>query len=363
MKNKDDIRIVDIARLAGVSAGTVDRVIHNRGKVSATNKAKVERVLRETGYEPNFVASALASRKEYPIAVVAPSYEGAGYWSMVGEGIEKAAGELRRYNVSVDFFRFDQYDRASFPTAETILSEKEYKGVVIATLFEERAKELSAQLDEREIPYVYIDSVIEGQSDVAYFGVDAHRSGYIAGRLLAREVGPDASILVAHIRFNRSDISLQMRAREEGLLQYLEGAGHRGRVAHLELNPDDGRSGFSPSFAKLKGYLEASEGQVGAIVLNSRIYELAAMLGKLPAEMREKVVAAGFEAIAPNVEAMREGGVHLLISQRPELQGYDAMKALAGVLLFGTHPAERVNFMPIDIIVPENVEYYNNYKL
>lgn len=358
MKKNSEIRIVDIARLAGVSAGTVDRVIHNRGKVSAANQEKIERALRETGYEPNLDARALASRREYPIAVVAPLYEGSGYWSMVGEGISKAAAELRRYNLSADFFRFDQYDRSSFPTAGDIFREKEYKGVVIATLFEAGAKELSAELDARGVPYIYIDSVIEGQNDVAYFGVDAHRSGYIAGRLLTAEVGPDAFVLVAHIRFSHTGISLQMRAREEGLLEYLSASNHRGAVEQVELDPDD-----ESSLAALKGCLSAHDGPVGAIVLNSRIYELAAMLERLPEEVRRRVVAAGFEAIAPNVEAMRRGAVGLLISQRPELQGYDAVKALAGVFLSGVRPARRVNFMPIDIIIPENVEYYNNYKL
>lgn len=37
--------IKDIARMAGVSAGTVDRVLHNRGDVSPKSKAKVQKVL------------------------------------------------------------------------------------------------------------------------------------------------------------------------------------------------------------------------------------------------------------------------------------------------------------------------------
>jgi LacI family transcriptional regulator len=143
------------------------------------------------------------------------------------------------------------------------------------------------------------------------------------------------------------------------LLEYLAGSGHRGGIEYLELDPDDG----GDSLASLERRLSADDGPTGAIVLNSRVYELAAMLRELPGELRRRVVAAGFEAIPPNVEAMRRGEVRLLISQRPELQGYDAVKALAGVLLFGTRPESRVNFMPIDIIVPENVEYYNNYKL
>ncbi|HQB28933.1 MAG TPA: LacI family DNA-binding transcriptional regulator, partial [Paludibacter sp.] len=47
------IRIKDIAKLAGVSAGTVDRVVHNRGNVSAKSREAVEKVLKEVNYRPN----------------------------------------------------------------------------------------------------------------------------------------------------------------------------------------------------------------------------------------------------------------------------------------------------------------------
>ena len=36
-------RIKDIAELAGVSTGTVDRILHNRGKVSEAARKKLKR--------------------------------------------------------------------------------------------------------------------------------------------------------------------------------------------------------------------------------------------------------------------------------------------------------------------------------
>mgnify|MGYP003186547093 CR=1 FL=1 len=39
-KESSNIRIIDIAEMAGVSVGTVDRVIHNRGRVSEENEKK-----------------------------------------------------------------------------------------------------------------------------------------------------------------------------------------------------------------------------------------------------------------------------------------------------------------------------------
>ena len=45
--------IKDIARKAGVSAGTVDRVLHQRGDVSEKSRLKVQQVLDEINYQPN----------------------------------------------------------------------------------------------------------------------------------------------------------------------------------------------------------------------------------------------------------------------------------------------------------------------
>lgn len=351
-------RIIDIARLAGVSAGTVDRVLHNRGRVSQANREKIEAVLREIGYSPNMAARMLASKKQYSLAVIAPSYDGESYWKLVSEGIEKAAGELKLYNLNVDFLRFDQYDRASFATATARLGDREYDGVIIATLFGEQVRDLSAELDAREVPYVYIDSALEGGNDLAYFGVDSFASGYIAAKLLIRETGPDANLLIAHIKFRTQDISVQMRTREEGLLKYLREVNYRGRISQIEIDPAE----TAQSLAALERCLRETEGVTGALVLNSRIYELTGLLDKLPPLLRHRVVAAGFEAIAPNVETLRKGSVSFLISQRPELQGYDAVKALGNLLAYGQKPA-KVNYMPIDILIPENIGYYNNYKL
>ena len=57
------IRIKDIAERAGVSVGTVDRVLHKRPNVSKSALEKVEKALKEMDYKPNMYASALAYNK------------------------------------------------------------------------------------------------------------------------------------------------------------------------------------------------------------------------------------------------------------------------------------------------------------
>ena len=71
MKQKK-ITIIDIAEKTGLSKGTVDRVIHNRGEVSAKSREKVLQAIREFGYEPNLHASLLASGHRKTVVLLMP---------------------------------------------------------------------------------------------------------------------------------------------------------------------------------------------------------------------------------------------------------------------------------------------------
>ena len=354
MENKK-IRIVDIAKLAGVSPGTVDRVIHNRGRIAPDKKERIEEIIKQLGYRPNIAARLLATGQTFTIAVVAPSYIGESYWKQVSEGINRAAEELAQYNLKVDFIRFDQYDRTSFDRVASGVDWSRYNGVIIATLFEEKVKALSTQLNALEIPYIYIDSQVEGQADLAYFGVDAHASGYIAGKMLCREMAADSPIVITHIRFRRNEISTQMRKRESGLLQYLREAGRDDRVEYIEHDPNNPEA----TTTALEHIISKYQNPIGIMILNSRAYELVDVLENGNVELCEQLVIVGFEAIKPNIDAMNRGRVRLLISQRPELQGYNAVKALSNLFLFGTKP-NKINYTPIDILIPENIKYYSD---
>jgi LacI family transcriptional regulator len=58
-----NIKMADIARIAGVSLATVGRVIHQNGYVSEKNRIEIERIIEETGYVPNKIAQGLKSSR------------------------------------------------------------------------------------------------------------------------------------------------------------------------------------------------------------------------------------------------------------------------------------------------------------
>src|SRR5438876_1000022 len=98
---KATARIKDIAIKAGVSTGTVDRVLHNRGRVAPDVEKRVLDILAEMNYEPNLIARALGSKKEYHIAALIPDSAYDGYWIEPQQGVEKAAAGVKQYGVRI----------------------------------------------------------------------------------------------------------------------------------------------------------------------------------------------------------------------------------------------------------------------
>ena len=80
-KLPERIRIKDIARLADVSVGTVDRVIHGRSGVSEASKKRVEEILKQLDYQPNMYASALASATKYTFGCRLPEQLDGESWA------------------------------------------------------------------------------------------------------------------------------------------------------------------------------------------------------------------------------------------------------------------------------------------
>ena len=106
--------IKNIAELAGVSKGTVDRVIHKRGKVSKDAFEKVNTVLNEIDYRPNLLARSLKNTRNYHICVVLPDFNKDSFWLPCNEGILKAIDEFASFGVFIEPFFFNPNDVNSF---------------------------------------------------------------------------------------------------------------------------------------------------------------------------------------------------------------------------------------------------------
>ena len=347
-------RIKDIADLAGVSAGTVDRILHNRGRVSREAKEKVDKVLKEINYQPNLIARSLALKKSYHFITLTPVLQKGAYWDKLSEGVDKAQKELFSYHVNVSRLYFDQYDKSSFDVLIPLIEQAGCQGLVIATLFRDSVVELASMLDKLGIPYVLIDAYIENTNCIAYYGTHSYDSGYIAGRLLLDRIRPHDDVAIFQLRRKGNYDSTQVMRRKEGFCNYLAERRHGGRILPLQICAEE----ESGNEAALSDFFKANPQVKAGVIFNSRAGFLCRYLEK--PGMADNFKLIGYDVLDENVRYLQSGLITHLIAQRPEVQGLNAVKALFRHIVT-KEENEPVNYMPIDILMKENINYYNNY--
>lgn len=348
-------RIKDIAELSGVSVGTVDRILHKRGKVSEEARRKVEKVMGEIEYHPNLVARSLAMKRRYRFCTLLPTYAPGEYWEQFCTGLEKAERELFSYNVENERLYFDQYDRESFDRLAERVAEEEWQGVVIATLFHDSVAELARRLDQRSIPYVLVDAYVEQTNCLAYYGSHSYDSGFLAGHLMLRQLAPGEDIALFRFIRKGEPISNQARQREAGFRECLTQAGFAGHIYATRIAADD------PEHNRplLDAFFAEHPTLGGGVLFNSRAYLLGDYLTRYRAGCPFKLI--GYDVVVANVRYLEAGIITHLIAQRPGVQGVHSLRTLFRYHARNEKPADPVNYMPIDVLIKENIRYYNNY--
>ena len=231
------IRIKDIAKMADVSVGTVDRVIHGRSGVSEASRKRVEEILKQLDYQPNMYASALASNKKYTFACLLPMHEKGEYWTDVEIGIEDAVTTYSDFNVAVQLSYYDPYDYHSFVQVSNNILELAPDGVMFAPTVPQYTKPFTEKLANLHIPYIYIDSNIKEEPALSYFGQDSNQSGYFAARMLMLLAGEEAQEIVIFRKLNAGIVgSNQQERREIGFREYMKEHHPACRIWELDLH-------------------------------------------------------------------------------------------------------------------------------
>ena len=346
------IRIKDIAKKAEVSIGTVDRVLHERGEVSVETRKKVLRILEELDYKPNILASTLASQKEHHFAVLVPEPQSEeAYWSKPINGVKKAFTDLFQYGVRIKMYQFSPNSPDSFQSKADEILRNQPEGVVMAPFFVKESRALIAELDERKIPYVFIDSSLKDTNKISYIGQNSFQCGTLAARLIDLTVPGPGNILVVHFA-KKMDNQNHLIQRENGFYDYFirNDLRDQKRLVTVEVE-DTSEERFYP---QMNYYLERLGSVRGIFVTNSKVYLMAEYIKKrnLP-----HINLIGNDLIAHNIAWLKTGVVDFLICQRPEEQGYKAIESLFNHVLLKKTVTEE-NYTSIDIITKENIDFY-----
>lgn len=353
MKTDTQIRIKDIANRCNVSPGTVDRVLHNRGEVAAETREKILQVIGELGFQPNILASTLALNRPFLFATLLPTPPSTdGYWSRPQLGIRKRTEELHHYRLEIESFLFDPYAPLDFEDKAGQMLKTNPDGVILAPYFVKESLPLMAELRERKIPFVCIDSEIPEQGQLAYVGQNSFQCGYLSARLLSTLVPATGTMLVLHFA-KEMDNQNHLIQREKGFYHWFRENEPERPICTREISLTDPE--VSPE-ELISVFREVSP--AGIFVTNSRVHLAAAALEKAGFD---HIRLIGHDLLKNNADYLRHGQVDFLICQKPEEQGYNALDTLFRHVV-QKMPVKSHNYTPIDIIVKENIDFYKEFK-
>ena len=152
------ITIKEIARLANVSIGTVDRVINKRGRVSQETRDTIEKIIQDTGYSVNIIASNLSRSKTFTIAVILPKKtQDSGYWNLLYDGMQKAETDVSKFGVFVQYFFYDRFSESSLSRTFAKVCSLKPDALVAALLIPETSVPFLEKI-QNTMPIVFIDN-------------------------------------------------------------------------------------------------------------------------------------------------------------------------------------------------------------
>lgn len=344
------VRIKDIAKLANVSVGTVDRVLHGRNGVSESSKKKVEEILKQLNYQPNMYASALATNKKYRFACILPRHTKGEYWEAVEFGIKKAVSNFSDFHITLSIVYYDQYDFISFLSAGHEVLSMEPDGIVLSPTSAEITIGYVNEIKRHDIPYVFIDSTINGLQPLAFFGQNSDRSGYFAARIAMLLAERPSKIVIFRQITDGKLGSNQQENREKGFRRFMKENYPCCKIMELNLSAKDPNKDkpLMDDFFILNPDVECG------ITFNSKVYVIGEYL--LSNKIRNfKLV--GYDLLDRNIKCLREGSVNFLIAQQPITQGYKSVESLCNHLIF-KKDVKRYNYMPITLLNMDNLDFY-----
>lgn len=340
--------IQQIAELAGVSRGTVDRALNNRGRVNQEVADKIQKIADEMGYVPkhkNKMAGQRISNKKHKIGVVT-QLSGSSFMLQVNKGLIDAKERLEVQGIQILIRENDRVDEEEQCKALLELEEEGIDGLAIMPVEGEKIRNrINYLIEEKQIPVVTFNTDIVGTKRCCFVGLDNWKSGQTAAGLMGMMMRGSGKVLVITGYFSNSAGS----RRVDGFVEELKTSFPSIEVAGVQSSFDQTKEvekiivNAMLSYPGITGIFVASAGQAGV----KQAFE------KLNLSERPYVIL--YDMTPKNMLALQEGSADFLIDQEGYDQGNKALMLLSDILTRGIWPKKEYLYTEISIRTKYNI--------
>lgn len=340
------VTIKRIAELAGVSTGTVDRALHDRGRVDPKVAQRVKQIAMELNYQPNSVAKSLSIRnRNLKIAVILHLKTPNLFFDDVIAGIMRAKEEIRDFGIAVELYHCEDFD----PECQLRLIDQSIadgaNAIVIVPINDDRIRQRLNELYEKNFPVAFLTNIIKDTDYLSYIGCDYRLVGEVTAGLLNMIQPGGKNLLLFSPSFQMYGHTLRAEGLQSQLIQQYP---HIHLLEIFELSGDDIQD-YHITRTALETYPETD------LIVCPGAYSF----GNL-----QSIVDAGFTGKAKlicydyseKIGTMIHGGeISIALTQCPQEQGYCAVKTLFNYLCADKKPPFRDNYIRTRILLKENL--------
>lgn len=317
--------VKEIARLAGTSRGTVDRVLNGRGNVSPEVEKRVREIAESADYQPNQLARALInSRKRIHIGVVISSL-GNPFFDDVLRGITHRARKLSSYGVELEIRETKGYVAAEQISAIRELVAAGIDGLAIVPI---NVPEVVEELSSLTIPIVTFNNDIDIPK-LAFVGCDYYNSGCLSGDMAKLLLSGKGSAAVVIGSFT----IIGHKQRVQGFVDSLSECVGIKVSAQVENLDDD-----EQSYKVVKKLIEEKSPDLIYFGAGGIAGGIKAVL-----ESGKKIKILTVDDTQTVRQYLSDGTISATVTQQPYYQGENTIKILFDYLSGGREPKE-VNF-------------------
>lgn len=332
----------DVAREAGVSIATVDRVLNNRSGVRARTRALVLRVAQRLGYVPEEIpepATGGDSRTLRFVFVFPPGTN--SFIRQLGQQVERQAAARRGITATVE--ELEGFNPHSLAQRLHAL-RGEADGVGLIAQDHPLVRDAIRALHQADVPVVTIASDVLSAPRLAYVGIDNRQAGRLAGQLMGRLIATRAPAKVALFAG-----SLSYRGHEEreaGFRTIMRDEFPHIHMLELREILDDSDRGLSET----RSLLAAHPDLAGIYNVGGGTEGIARALTE--AGRDKSLILIGHETTDNNKRLLLEGTLDAVIDQNPRVEAREALN-----LLTSAATGEKYTFIPprLQVIFRENI--------
>lgn len=333
----------EIADLAGVSRGTVDRVLNHRGSVNPQTEKRILEIVQALDYKPNKAGIVLAAQKKNLKLGVVLLGLGTVFYDDILEGVRDKAAELDGYNCAV-LVKQTEYDLTQQLHAIDELVSEGISGLAISPYNDNAVREKIDELHAMGIPVVTLNTDIENSRRIAYVGSHFYRSGETAGGLM--HLMTRGEVRVGIISGSRNVLCHTERISG---FRHVITAYDNIRIMETINNNDDESESYRLTTDMLHRHPE----------INALYFTAGGVYGGCRAVMDAgrygELTVITYDMVNTTREFVENGLISATICQQPYLQGYKPLSILFTCLTTGEYPPVENDYVAIDIRIRENL--------